>query len=288
MKVACITTPAPSTEPGSFRVLLQTELARRCSRNARYSLRALAADLKFDHSTLSQLLRERRPFTERTIRLIGKRLRLSSDVVDAFVAHEKLAGDAAPAALAQIRQLTGDAASIVTDPTHYAILELLRLKEFKQDSRWIARALGLSVDEVNMSLSRLLRLGLLEMSGAGRWIDRSGDASATLDGFAMVAIHQLIQRVDRLRSRALANVPPGLRDHSSSTFALDTHQLPTVVGMIRRFRRELARFIGSAGSADDVYQLEISLFPLTTLARSEKRKANGKPRRSVPNRVKET
>lgn len=288
MKVAHLTSRSNRSEPGNFRTLLQTELARRCSANARYSLRAFAADVGVDHSTLSQLLRDRRPLTERTIRLIGKRLKLSEQVVDAFVSREQLVDEAPSTTTAQLRQLTGDAASIVTDLSHYTILELVRLKEFKQDSRWIARALGLSVDEVNMSLSRLLRLGMLTMNSDGRWVDRSGDASATLDGFAMVAVHQLIQRVDTLRSRAMARVPPSLRDHSSSTFALDTSKLPTVIEMIRKFRLKLTGFLGNGGSADDVYQLEISFFPVTNLSHSKKRKSNGTPRRSVPDRVKET
>src|SRR3954452_16555937 len=193
MKVAHVTASSQQSEPGSFRILLQTELARRCSRNERYSLRAFAADVGVNHSTLSQLLRERRPLTERTIRLIGSRLKLSDDVIDAFVAREKVLGDSSAssssaAPLAQIRQLTGDAASVVSDPAHYTILELLRLKDFKPDSRWIARAIGLSVDEVNMAISRLLRLGLLEMTASGRWVDRSGDASVSLDGLTMLTI----------------------------------------------------------------------------------------------------
>ncbi len=281
MKIAHMTARSPHAQPGSFRVLLQTELARRCSANTQYSLRAFAADVGVDHSTLSQLLRERRPITERSIRLIGKRLKVAEDVVDAFVTRERLAGDGASGSLAQLRQLTGDAASVVSDLSHYTILELVRLKGFKPDSRWIARVIGLSVDEVNVALNRLLRLGLLEMTGTGRWVDRSGDASATLDGFSLVAIHQFIQRIDKLRSRAMAQVPPSLRDHSSSTFALDTAKLPTIIEMIRRFRRELAGFIGAGEAADEVYQLEISLFPVTNLSHSTTRKSNGKPRRAT-------
>ena len=288
MKIANLTARSTRTQPANFRVLLQTQLARRCSGNARYSLRAFAVDLGVDHSTLSQLLRNRRPLTERTIRLIGRRLRLSDAVVEAFVAQERLASDESSTAFAQLRQLTGDAASIVTDPTHYSILELVRLRDFKQDSRWIARALGLSVDEVNLSLSRLLRLGLLEMGRTGRWTDRSGDASASLDGFALTAIHQLIRRVETLRSRALRQVSPGLRDHSSSTFAIDISKVATVIQMIQRFHRELARFVGAGGSANEVYHLEIGLFPVTNLNHSKKVRRNGTPRRSVSDRVKET
>ena len=42
---------------------------------------------------------------------------------------------------------------------HQAILELTQVKGFQIDSRWIARRPGISVDEVNVALQRLLRLG---------------------------------------------------------------------------------------------------------------------------------
>ena len=51
---------------------------------------------------------------------------------------------------------------------HFAILELTRLSEFRADSRWIARVLDISVDEVNVALQRLIRLDLLDMA-----VDRS-------------------------------------------------------------------------------------------------------------------
>jgi len=43
-----LTTPTPET---SFRLYLQSELARRCARNSQYSLRAFALHLDLDHST---------------------------------------------------------------------------------------------------------------------------------------------------------------------------------------------------------------------------------------------
>lgn len=238
-----------------------------------------------DHSTLSQLLRERRPLTERAIRLIGRRLKLAPEVVESFVSRERSRKGSSPV-LGQLRQLTGDAAGIVIDPTHYAILELLRLKQFRADSRWIARALGISIDDVNMALSRLLRLGLIEMSGAARWEDKTGGASANLDEFTLVAIHQLVERVARLRSRALSDIPARMRDHSSATLAVETAKIPAAADLIRRFREELGAFLTSGDKPDDVYQLEISLFPVTTLAKPKERKANAKSRRTVSDRVK--
>ncbi len=277
MKIAQTTTSPASQDAGDFRTLLQTELARRCTANARYSLRAFAQDLKIDHSTLSQLLRERRAFTARSIRLIGGRLGLSAEILGACVARERTLGEPSAAALREVRQLTGDAAAVVADLSHYAILELVRLKSFKPDSRWIGRVLGLSVDEVNTALSRLLRLGLLEMRAAGTWVDRTGDSAASLDGLTHVTIQQLTQRVGRLREIAMEHVPARLRDHSSTTLAVDTAKLASALELIRRFRLQLAELLATDGPTDDVYQLEISLFPITNLAHSRPSRTGRQP-----------
>jgi transcriptional regulator with XRE-family HTH domain len=116
-------------DPVSFRGLLERELARRAARNRRYSLRAFARHLGVDHATLSQWLRGRRPITARTMTRLAPRL----------------------------------AASAGASPD-VAILFLTRVPGFRPDSRWIARTLGLSVDDVNIALHRLLRLGRLEMT----------------------------------------------------------------------------------------------------------------------------
>ena len=81
---------------------------------------------------------------------------------------------------------------------HYAILELVRLKEFRPDSRWIARMLGITTDEVNIALNRLIRLGLLEMVDRKRGVDKSGDTAESIDEFACVAVERLSEQVRRL------------------------------------------------------------------------------------------
>src|SRR5262249_10820626 len=102
------------------------------------------------------------------------------------------------AATGEVRRLTRDAAMVLSDWHHFAILELVRLKSFRADSRWIARVLDLSVDDVNTALQRLLRLELLEMATKGRWIDRSGDAAASLEDFTHAAVRKLFDRMKRI------------------------------------------------------------------------------------------
>lgn len=135
-----------------FRQFLRLELARRRTRNQRYSLRAFAGSLAVDHSTVSQWLRGRRPVTPRAIEKLGPTLGLTKKQVRMFIEHR-----AAPA-------------------DHHTDLDLLALTRrdgFRADSRWIAGELRVSVDEANIALQRLLRLDLLEMVAVNQWIDTS-------------------------------------------------------------------------------------------------------------------
>jgi transcriptional regulator with XRE-family HTH domain len=124
-------------DPLVFRSLLARELARRSARNQRYSLRAFAGHLRVDHATLSQWLRGRRTITPRTVALLAPRLGATTGA-----------------------------------PPEAAILALVAAAGFQADSRWIARTLGVSVDDVNMALQQLLRLGRLQMATRYAWVVR--------------------------------------------------------------------------------------------------------------------
>ncbi|MBI3449371.1 MAG: DUF4423 domain-containing protein [Acidobacteria bacterium] len=243
-----------ATARASFRQFLQAELARRCAKNPRYSLRAFAARLGVDHGTLSQVLRRRRALTAATIRKIGTRLRLEESAIAEFIEHERRFGTGSSSAAPDVKQLTHDTAVLVSEWHHFAILELIRLREFRADSRWIARVLGLTADEVNVALQRLLRLGMLEMRGRGKWIDTTGDAAADVEEFTHAAVRHLFERV-----------PPRLREHSATTLAISSERLPEALDRIARFHRDLAALLARGDARDDVYRLEISLFPVTTM-----------------------
>lgn len=123
----------------SFRAVLQAEFDRRIARNARYSLRAFARSVGISHSTLSRFLSGSRRLTARAIRRIGAALRLDVE------AHCSAENDRALLA-------------IVTRPG------------FRASSRWIATMLGITIDDVNLSLQRLIRERRLVMAGGNSWV----------------------------------------------------------------------------------------------------------------------
>jgi len=199
-----------------FRRQLQHELARRCAKNPKYSLRAFAKNLGVNHSTLSQLMRGRRPLTRQAVERLGARMKLSTGEIARFASS--LARPVQPdGTIREASLLAHDTACAIAQWQHHAILELLKLPEFRPDSRWIARVLDLSVDEVNLSLQRLLRLGMLEMTSRDEWIDRSGEDSQNERAFAFAALRKMLDRLERLtraqfatRHRKVRKVTKGL------------------------------------------------------------------------------
>jgi len=94
----------------------------------------------------------------------------------------------------QLRHWTAEAMAIVDDRTHWLILRLLSSRGFQPDCRWIAEQINTSVDEVNVALSRLLRLRLLEMCPSGQWKSLMGRGQQTEAQFqkrALVRIREL-------------------------------------------------------------------------------------------------
>ena len=257
------TSPDPEQPHTNFRTFLQAELARRCLENPQYSLRAFAGRVGVDHSTLSQILRGQRTLTERTIRLVAGKLEQGSEATEEFVALQNAQGN--DPRDREVRRLTEDMIRIVSDWYHYAILELTHLKNFQTDSRWIARALDITVDEVNAAVSRLASLRLLEMAAPDQWIDTSGDTAASFSDFTQLAIRQWSTQLHKRSLAALHEIPSTRRELISTTLAINTKRLPEVKLRIDRFQRELLAFLERDTEHDDVFQLEIHLFPLTNL-----------------------
>ena len=125
----------------TFRAVLLADFERRRSVNPRYSLRSFARDLRADHSTLSQILRGKRRLTGRSVRAFGRRLRLTAAEVAELCALEN----------------------------ESAVLSALDRANFRADSRWVATMVGIPLDEVNVTLQRLLRKRIVTMTTRARW-----------------------------------------------------------------------------------------------------------------------
>jgi transcriptional regulator with XRE-family HTH domain len=167
----------------TFRERLMQEFAARRAVNTRYSLRAFANLLGADHATLSQILRGKRQVPVERIGSWARKLKLSPEETAVYAAVARIADEQARAASEALRQWAAEMMALLGDAVHRELLRLMRTKGFKSDSRSAAQAIGVGVDDVNIALSRMLRLGLMEVGADGVWRDKTGLSPITAQSF---------------------------------------------------------------------------------------------------------
>jgi hypothetical protein len=260
-----VTFSHPDPAMGSFRLLLQRELVRRCERNRSYSIRSFARNLEINHTSLIRLLNGERPLTKKMILRLGLRLGMKPRQLEGFGPEgpKSRATGVAKSAQMDFQQMTQDTFEVIADWYHHAILELTHVKDAQFDARWVARALGINIAEVKDAVDRLVRLGMLEVTSDGRWINRSGNNSSLGSDLRAAAFRRLQKQILELAAGALDHVPLEKRSQTSMTMAISTERLAQAEEKITQFRRELCAFLEAAPDRDAVYQLSISLFPLT-------------------------
>jgi uncharacterized protein (TIGR02147 family) len=250
-------------------LLLRERLRAAVRRNPRFSLRSFAKQLGIDHSTLSQVLRGRRRLSARALGAVGKRMGLSEEAIRAYAQNfrKKTDSKSLPENIRSFH-FDLDTFQLLSVWHHYAILELIQVQGFKTDSRWIANTLGIAVEDVNIALQRLLRLGLLEMSGRDRWMDKSGDAEFRTAALTETACNQMNQEIHELAVEAIKRIPSQHRAHRQMVVALDSRRLPRLKALADEFMKDLRSLVSESDAKDDVYQVEISFFPVSTLKKT--------------------
>ncbi|MFL5813469.1 MAG: TIGR02147 family protein [Bdellovibrionia bacterium] len=248
--------PAHDAMAGDFRLYLQQELMRRCAKNPKYSLRSFAKALGLQPPTLSHILRGKRTITPTMQKKLATALSLGPEELMRFSQPETTSR-------ISLQQLTIDAFNVVSEWHHFAILELLRVRGFEPRPKWVARALGITVSEVNVAIERLVRLELLEITKKGDWIATSGGNSTIGNEFSTIALRKVQKQFLEKSIQALETVPIEKRDQSGMTFAVNLNDLPQLKQKIKNFRRELCEYAERNPSPDEVYQLSVSFFPLS-------------------------
>jgi uncharacterized protein (TIGR02147 family) len=269
VKTASISARGTSVAAHDIRSALRERLRAAVRRNPRYSLRSFARSLGINHSTLSQVLRGKRRLSARALEVVGKRMGLSDETVHAYAENSSKTpkGKNYPEAIRRI-SFDLDTFQLLSVWHHHAILELIQIQKFKTDSRWIAHTLGIAVEDVNIALQRLLRLGLLEMRGPNDWIDKSVDAEIHTDDLTEQACNLMNQEILDLTADAINRIPSHHRVHRQMILAVDSRKLPRLQMLADAFMQDLRSLLSESDTKDDVYEVAISVFPVTTLKKA--------------------
>jgi uncharacterized protein (TIGR02147 family) len=245
----------------NFRLFLQEELVKRCRSNPLYSMRGFARDLDIDNSLLSKLLSGKRTIGKRLAsKLIGK-LELDVRTYKRLLNVSEDEED-----VLSYEQLAIDSFAIISDWHHYAILELLRVENYKSDLKWIATSLGMSAIECRDSVERLIRVELVEQWEDGTLVDVSGGKSTNIsNNMKHGALRKMQKQLLEKSIKCIDEISYEKRNNTSMTMAINTELLPEAVEEITKFRRNMGKLLSSGASKDEVYNLSIALCPLTNI-----------------------
>lgn len=236
---------------------LQKTFAERCRKNPQYSLRSFARSLQLDSSTLSAILRKKRPLTAKT----AKRLIEALDIRDPHKCQELLLGSLGESAapVPSYTDLSLEAAEVIGSWEHFAILALLEIDGIRGNNRLIAKRLGLPLGLVMEATHRLESLGLVKKRGDALVL--TGKNMATFTRVPSQALREPLRQCILKALDSLDNDPLEKRDVTGITMAVSSAKLPEAARMIQDFRRNLSAFLED-GPKDSVYRLNVQLFPM--------------------------
>ena len=255
-----------------YRLVLREHLNQRCTANPRYSLRAFARDLNISCARLSLVMNGKRGLSVSAAEMIGVKLGLSDfersifcDLVQSQHARSQASKEIALARLqskmadVQGRVIQLDTFKIISDWYHFGILQLMHLKSFQPDVKWIAQALQIQPTQVEEALERLLRLELIKKEGSQLRLLQ--EYVSSVDGVSSEAVRKFHSQILEKAMQALELQSIEERDHSTLLMPVDSTKLPLVKERIRKFRQELCReFTADDDQLNSVYSLSIQFF----------------------------
>lgn len=238
-----------------FLEYLKAELFQRGRRNKNYSLRSFAKSLDISPSSLSAIINGKRPLTNKMVRRLCEQLKVSPQ---RFISSSD----------ERYSKVDLDSFSLISDWYYFAILELIKLKDFNSSIESIAERIGLECSQVKIAIDRLVRLGLIGISENGEISDQSTGFTTNIGKeIEDRALREYQKQILEKSLTALEDVPIENRNHTSMTFAVSKEDLEEGKKIIKKFRRDLGIFFQRKGARaavyDEVYQLSVSLFPLT-------------------------
>ncbi len=162
-------------------------------------------------------------------------------------------------------QVNKDRWEILRTWHHWAIREMVLLRDFKRNPEWIAQRLGqkISAAQAQESVELLQRLEFLRDDNG--ILRQSEPMITTSDDISNLIIRHLHRQFIEQGLLSLFHDPVEVREITGLTIALRKEQVPKFKQVLKDFRRELNRQFseGTSAGSDHVYHFETMLFPIT-------------------------
>ena len=243
--------------------LLKEEFQKRREKNQNFSLRSFARWLGTSPAQLSQMMSGKRPISAKSIKKFSQKLELSpfekKELLAAALQDQTLQNELN--AEKKKLLLKEDQFHLIADWYHFAILTLSKLKTVQSDPRWIARELGISFQEANEALQRMVRLGILQLKPKLKQISEPIEVTSEIPSEAIRKYHK--QNLN-LAAEKLETIPNAFREFQSISLALSPQQMKSFKKLIDQFLEQASQ-LETPDKSKVIYNLNVQLFPVSKI-----------------------
>lgn len=259
-----------------YRLILQRELMDRCESNPRYSLRAFARDLKLSPSRLSEVLNKKQGLSRQAAEQITKTLGYGEDEAEYFcdlvsLKHARSVKEREKAKLRvfkaeyekqrdELYSLQLDSFKIISDWYHLGIMELMKVKNFRHDTKWISRRLGVQVIQIELAIDRLVRVGLLKVED-GKFVATQSNGWVP-GGVPSSSIRKFHKQVLEKALVAMETQAVDERFFSTRLLTLNRADLPKAFEAITEFQKRFCVDLDADESKELLYCISMQLFKI--------------------------
>jgi uncharacterized protein (TIGR02147 family) len=154
---------------------------------------------------------------------------------------------------------------LFTNWRHLVLREMVGLKGFRRHPHWISqRTRGtITPKEAEESLAHLEKLGLVRKLANGyRQVDVN---ISTQDEVRSLLVKNYHRQMLNLAAEAMERLPKHQRDISAVTIPIRKSDFGKVKEYLQLMRKELLNLAAETGTGETVVQINLQLFPLTSL-----------------------
>jgi len=246
---------------------LKEDLSLKQRQNPHYSLRAYARDLGLHSSTLSQVLKGKRPLPLRSSTEVVRQLKLGPKEKTLFLEslfQSKTSLDQINLDKSEDRFMLDESYfKTIAEWEHYAVITLFDVEGFKPTTSEIAERLNIKENRAEVVLNNLMTCGLLKYDESSKLVKAHARLRTTEDVTSHALVESHIETLEMGKTK-LDEIEVEFRDFSSMTVAIDLKKLTEAKTIIREFRQKMSALLRD-GNKTDVYQLAIQFYPLTKI-----------------------
>ncbi len=258
-----------SNIPKHFSEIIRDQFHTRALKNPSYSLRAFARDLELTSGGLSDILTKKTGLSESKAQSIAEKLFINTEernffctLVKANCSRKEDERKNAEAELwnydTEYINLADDHYCVLSEWYHFALVELVRIKDFQNDPQWISKRLGISPEEVKKAIERLLHVKLLNLEDGK--LTQTYDFFSSPSGTPSDAAKNFHKQIISRASDALMTQKIEERDFTSGFLRVRKSEIPIIAQKIKEFRRELSKEVESGEEHDSIYAFSIQFY----------------------------